>query len=129
MTNAAKRNITCTLQLSRKKQKPTEDKFNVAIIEAVEESFSSFNNLDKKAVYLHLENAFKIKKQEIPSKIEEFSDAVGQMFGVGAKLVEIRIIEVLHSRIREFVFIPKKGDVDFKEYVVSLRAFLQQTYK
>jgi len=127
MTNAAKRNATCTLQLCRKKQKPTEDKFNIAIIEAVEDGFSSFNNLDKEAVYLHLETAFKIKKQEIPSKIEEFSDAVEQMFGVGAKLVEIRIIEAIHSRIREFVFIPGKGDVDFKEYVASLRAFLQQT--
>jgi len=127
MTNAAKRNTTCTLQLSRKKQKPTEDKFNVVIIEAVEESFSLFNNLDNEAAYLHLENAFKIKKQEIPSKIEEFSDAIEQMFGVGAKLLEIRIIEALHKRIREFMFVPKKGDVDFKEYVASLRAFLQQT--
>jgi hypothetical protein len=127
MANAAKRNATCTLQLCRKKQKPTKDEFSVAIIEAVEESLSSFNNLDEEAAYLHLENAFKIKKQEIPSKIEEFSEAVEQMFGVGAKLVEIRIIEALHSRIREFVFIPKKGDVDFKEYIASLRAFLQQT--
>ena len=127
MTNAAKQNATCTLQLSREKQKPTEDKFNAAIIEAVEESFSSFSNLVKEAAYLHLESTFKIKKQEIPSKIEEFSDAIEQMFGVGAKLIEIRIIEALHSRIREFVFYPKKGDVAFKEYVASLRAFLLQT--
>jgi hypothetical protein len=127
MTNTAKQNATCTLQLSRKKQKPTEDKFNVAIIEAVEESFSSFSNLVKKAAYLHLENTFKIKKQEIPSKIEDFSDAIEQMFGVGAKLIEIRIIEALHKRIRGFVFFPKKGDVDFKEYVASLRAFLLQS--
>jgi hypothetical protein len=126
MTNAAKRNATCTLQLSRKKQ-PTEDKFHAAIIEAVEESLSSFNNLDKEAVYLHLENAFKIKKQEIPDKIAGFSDAIKQMFGVGAKLIEIKIIKAIHNRIREFVFIPKKGDVDFKEYVASLRAFLQQS--
>jgi hypothetical protein len=127
MTNTANQNATCTLQLSRKKQKPPENKFSTAISEAVEESFSSFSNLDKEAAYLHLENAFKIKKQEIPCKIEDFSDAIEQMFGVGAKLVEIRIIEALHNRIRAFVFLPNKGDVDFKEYVVSLRAFLLQT--
>jgi hypothetical protein len=126
MSNATKQNATCTLQL-RKKQKPTEDKFNLAIIEAVEKSFSSFNKLDKEATYLHLEKAFKIKKQEIPSKIGEFSNAIEQMFGIGAKLVEIKIIETLHNRIRGFMFFPKKGDVDFKEYVVSLRAFLLQT--
>jgi hypothetical protein len=119
-----KQKATCTLQL---RQKATKDNFNIAIIEAVEESLSSFNNLDKEAFYLHLENAFKIKKQEIPDKIADFSDAIKQMFGVGAKLIEIRIIKALHNRIREFVFFPKKGDVDFEEYLVSLRAFLQQT--
>jgi hypothetical protein len=123
MTNT-KQKATCTLQL---RQKATKDNFNIAIIEAVEESLSSFNNLDKEAFYLHLENAFKIKKQEIPDKIADFSDAIKQMFGVGAKLIEIRIIKALHNRIREFVFFPKKGDVDFEEYLVSLRAFLQQT--
>ena len=126
MKNAAKQNATCTLQLSRKEQKPTEE-LNVAIIETVDGSFSSFSNLDKETIYLRLENAFKIKKHEIPCKIETFVDAIEQIFGVGAKLIEIRMIELLHKRIPEFVFFPKKGDIDFKEYVASLRAFLLQT--
>jgi hypothetical protein len=125
MNNPAKQNATCTLQL-RKKQKSTEDEFKVAIIETVEESFSSFCNLYKEAIYLHLENTFKIKKQEIPCKIEGFADAIDQMFGAGAKLIEIRIIAALHKRVPEFVFFPKKGDVCFKEYVASLRAFWLQ---
>ena len=126
MTNATKQNATCVLQL-RKKQKQTKDEFKVAIIETVDESFASFSNLDKQAVYCHLENTFKIKKQEIPCKIEGFADAIEQMFGIGAKLVEIKIIEALHKRIPEFVFFPKKGAIGFKEYVASLRAFLLQT--
>ena len=124
MLNATNQNATFTLQLSRKKQKLTKEDFKVAIIETVDESFSSFGNLSKEAIYFHLENAFKIKKQEIPCKIEAFADAIEQIFGVGAKLIEISIIEALHKRIPEFVFFPKKGDVDFKEYVTSLRAFL-----
>ena len=124
MTNATKTNTTCVLQL---KQKQTEDEFKVAILETVDESLSSFSNLDKQVVYLHLENTFKIKKQEIPCEIEDFADAIEQMFGVGAKLVEIRIMEALHKRIPEFVFFPKKRDVGFKEYVSSLRAFMLQT--
>ena len=126
MTNATKRNTTCTLQLSRKDQKSSEDKFNVAIMEAIDESFSSLSNLDKQEIYFHLENAFKIKKQEIPCKIEDFADALEQMFGIGAKLIEIRIIEALYQRIPDFMFYPKKGAVIFKEYVVSLRTFLLQ---
>jgi hypothetical protein len=127
MTNATKQNATCILQLSTVNLKPTEDKFKAAIIETVDESFSSFCSLKKENVYLRLEKDFKIKKQEIPCKIESFADAIEQIFGVGAKLIEIRIVESLHKRIPEFVFFPKKGDVDFKEYVASLRAFLLQT--
>jgi hypothetical protein len=121
-------NVTCTLQLERKKQKPPEEKFNFGITEMVDESFSSFRNLNKETVYLRLEKAFKIKKEEIPFRIDGFADAIEQMFGVAAKLVEIRMIEALHKRFPEFVFIPKEGDVDFKEYVVSLRAFLVNAF-
>ena len=120
-------NATCTLQLNSKKQQTPEEKFNFAITETVDESFSSFKNLDREAVYLHLEKTFKITKYEIPLKIEGFADAIEQMFGIAAKLVEIRMIEGLHKRFPEFMFFPKKGDVDFKEYVVSLRAFLLHT--
>jgi hypothetical protein len=126
MINIAKQNATCTLQFSEK-QKPTEEKFNAAIIEAVEESLSLLSIPVKDSAYLHLEKTFKIKKQEIPSRIEDFTDAIEQMFGVGAKLIQIRIIEGLHKRIHGFMFFPKMGDVDFKEYVVSLRAFLLHT--
>jgi hypothetical protein len=126
MINATKRNTTCTLQLSRKNQKSSEDRFSIAIMEAIDESYSSLSNLDKQEIYFHLENAFKIKKQEIPCRIEDFADANEQIFGVGAKLIEIRIIEALHKRIPDFMFSPKKGVVIFKEYIASLRAFLLQ---
>ena len=123
MTTPTKQNSTCTLQL---KQRQTEDEFNVAIIDTVDEIFFSFCNIDKDAFYRHLEDTFKIKKQEIPFKIAGFADAIEQIFGVGAKLIEIRIIETLHKRIPEFVFFPKKGDVCFKEYMASLHAFWLQ---
>jgi hypothetical protein len=125
MTKTAKQTTTCTLQLSRKNQKPTQNEFNTIIAETVDESLSSFCNLDKEAVYRRLENDFKIKKQEIPCKLEEFADAIEQIFGVGAKLIEIKIIQMLHKQIQGFMFFPKKGEVDFKEYAVGLRAFFQ----
>jgi len=127
MTNGTNLKTTCILQLRKNKQKTNEDKFKAAMTEAVDESLSSFSSLDKQNIYSQLENAFKIKKQEIPSKIENFAVAIEQMFGVGAKLIEIRIVEAIHKRVQDFVFFPKKGDVVFKEYVASLRAFLLLT--
>lgn len=126
MTKTIKQNATCVIQLSEK-QKPAEDSFKIAITETVDESLSQFCNLDKEAIYLRLEKTYKIKKQEIPFKIENFVDAIEQMFGVGAKLIEIKMTSALHKRIPEFIFFPRKGDVDFKEFVTSLRAFMLHT--
>jgi len=125
MTKTRNLNTTCTLQLRKKKQKPRENSFEAPIIEAVDESFSPFGHSSKQAIYFHLENTFKIKKREIPYKIEEFADAIEQIFGAGAKLIKIRIIEALHKRIQGFVHFPKKGDLVFTEYVANLRAFLR----
>lgn len=118
-------NATCKLQLRKKKHKSRENGFEAAMIEAVDESFSPFGHSSKQAIYFHLENTFKIKKQGIPYKIEEFEDAIEQIFGAGAKLIEIRIIEALHERIQDFVHFPKKADLVFTEYVANLRAFLR----
>ena len=108
MAKTANLHTICTLQLSSKNQKPNENKFEVTVIEAIDESLGAFKNLNKQEIYSHLENRFGIKKQEIPSKIEDFADAMEQMFGIGAKLIEIRIIKIIHKRIPEFVFTPRK---------------------
>jgi len=129
MTKTTRLRTTCTLQLRKKKHKPRENSFETAIIEAVDEGFSPFGHSSKQAIYFHLENTFKITKQEIPYKIEEFADAIEQIFGAGAKLIEIRIIEALHKRIQDFVHLPKKRELVFTEYVANLRAFLRlQTF-
>jgi hypothetical protein len=124
MAKTANPNTTCTLQLNRKN--PNENKFEATMTEAIDESLSSFKSLNKQEIYAYLENAFKIRKQEIPRKIEDFADAINQMFGIGAKLIEIKIIEAVHKRMPEFMFTPRRGAVMFKEYVASLRTFLLQ---
>lgn len=115
----------CTLQ-RRKKQETNEDKFKFSVLGAVEESFSSLSNLDKQEIYFHLENAFMISKQEIPFRMKDFVDAIEQIFGIGAKLIEIRIVEALHRRIPDFIYTPKRSVVTLKEYTASLRTFLLQ---
>ncbi len=129
MTKTTCLSTTCTLQLRKKKHRPHENSFETAIIEAVDEGFAPFGNSSKQAIYCYLENTFKIKKQEIPYKMEEFAVAIEQIFGIGAKLIEIRIIEVLHERIQDFVHFPKKGELVLTEYVADLHAFLRpQTF-
>jgi len=129
MTKTTRLSTTCTLQLRKKKHRLHKNSFEAAVIEAVDEGFALFGHSSKQAIYFHLENTFKIKKQEIPYKIEEFADAIEQIFGAGAKLIEIRIIEALHGKNQGFVHFPKKRDLMFTEYVDSLHAFLRpQTF-
>ena len=120
-------NLTCTLQLSGKSQKP-ENEFESLLIKTIDECLSSYNTIDKKAIYSVLEKDYKIKKEEIPYKIEIFANALEQILGIGAKLVEIGIIEGLHKKFPKFMFFSKNGDICFKEYVNSLRKFLVQTF-
>jgi hypothetical protein len=129
MTKTTRPSTTCTLQLRKKDHKPRENSFETAILDAVDAGFTPFGRFGKQVIYLHLESTFKIKKQEIPYKIEEFADAIEQIFGTGAKLIEIRIIEALHERNQDFVHFPKKGELAFAEYVDDLRSFLRpQTF-
>ena len=97
MTYATKLNTPCIVQLREKKRNSYEGIFETAVMEAVDESLSSLGKSCKQAIYFQLENTFNIKKQEIPLKIEEFANAIEQLFGIGAKIIEMRIIAVLHE--------------------------------
>ncbi len=99
-------------------------KLDVAILEAIDESLSSFGDSVKQAFYHQLEKQYHLRKREIPSKIEEFVIALEGIFGVGARLIEMKILEALYTRTKGFAFFPDGEDLVFKDYVQSIRAFL-----
>jgi hypothetical protein len=111
------------LRLHEKERKSRGRSYEAIIVEAVDEVFSSFGQSCRQALYFQLENTFKIKKREIPLKIGDFANAIEQIFGIGAKFIEMKIIEVLHEKTRGFTYFPKKKDLVFAEYVASLRHF------
>jgi hypothetical protein len=116
-------NTPCVIQLRTKKKNICEDTFEAIMLKAVDEIFSSFGRSCKKAIYLQLNRTFKIKKKEIPFKIAEFADALEEIFGIGAKFIELEIIEKLHKKSPNFIYSPTMGNLVFAEYVASLRRF------
>lgn len=124
MTKTINLNPTCIIELSGIKQKPSENKYDTVIMDAIEDSLSSFKSFDKQEVYFHLETTFNIRKKEIPRKMEDFVNALEEIFGVGARLIEIRIIKSIHQRVPEFRFTSRTNVVNFRDYVASLQAFL-----
>lgn len=78
---------------------PTYELFQDLVSEVIDESLFSLGESVKQAIYFHLEKSFSIKKSEIPTKIDEFVTAIENIFGEGAKLIEIEIMKQLHARL------------------------------
>ena len=80
-------------------QFPTKS-FQKILLEVIDETLLNLGETVKTSIYFHLKNSFNIKRQDIPHKIEDFSEALEQMFGVGAKYLEISFMKSLHAKIR-----------------------------
>ena len=92
--------------------------FENHLLEAIDEGLSILGESGRQAIYYRLEKNFKIKKQKIPYKIEEFTDAIERIFGDGTKILEIRIMKFLFKKVRyAFKEYPKLESLTFMEYI------------
>ena len=124
MTETTNIRITCTMQLRENRKNPHSSLLETTVMKAVDDSLSSFGDSFKQVIYFQLENTFHIKKQEIPQKIEGFAAAIEEIFGIGATLIEMKILKALHDQVPEFVHFPRGDELVFTEYVKSLRFFV-----
>lgn len=111
-------------------QNSLEQKFDKFLIESIDEALCSLGEPVKNAVYLHLQNAFKIEKKDIPQKVEEFSDIIHKIFGLGARRLEIKFMKNLNSKIEVDVKMPERewplskwivADLSFEVYIFNVR--------
>jgi 2,4-dienoyl-CoA reductase-like NADH-dependent reductase (Old Yellow Enzyme family) len=94
--------------------------FEESVIEAVDIVFSSFGESCKQALYFYLKNCHSIDRKEIPRKIEDFAEALEQIFGSGAKLIEIAIMKLLFSKVQTFKYSPRQEILVFTDYLEKL---------
>lgn len=95
--------------------------FEEILLEAVDEALTRLGDSPKQAVYYQLEKKFGLKRQEIPRKITEFERALDETFGLGARLLKIRITKCLYERIGPFKYFPEGDDLEFSRYVGAAR--------
>lgn len=106
----------------RRESTQSNPRFSRLLLEAVDEALSSLGDSVKQTIYFHLQKTFEINKQEIPDKIEEFANALEEMFGLGAKLLEIRIMKSFYEKDgHTFKYSPKRDELLFTEYMVAAR--------
>jgi len=107
------------------KDEPVEAIFEATVGQAVDETLSALGESPKQAIYRHLKIMYGLNKEDIPCKIEAFASAIEQIFGSVAKLIEIKIIERLHSEYEDFCYVPKNRELDFVEYITDLQNRLE----
>jgi len=112
----------CTLLI---KNEPGEAIFEVAVGQAIDEILSALGENSKQAIYSHLKMVYGIDKEDIPYKVEDFAKAIEQTFGSVAKVIEIKIIERLHSQYEDFCYAPKNRELDFAEYITDMQNCLE----
>lgn len=101
--------------------------FEKLLLEAVDEALASLGDSAKQAVYFHLKNKFKITKNEIPERIEDFAEGLEKIFGVGAQFLEILIMRKLYEKIGKPLKWNQSKELIFAEYVAAARhSFLQK---
>jgi len=103
---------------AKKREASYNEGFEKLILDAIDESLSSLGQSAKQAIYYHLEKSFKIKKAEIPLKIEKFTIAIEEIFGDGAKLLEIQMMKRLHEKAGNTLrYSPMKDKLIFADYM------------
>lgn len=101
--------------------------FTKLLLEAVDETLSSLGDSSKRAIYFYLERNFSIKKQDIPDRIEEFTEAIEKLFGNGAKILEIQIMKHLYENLgRDFEYLSENNDLLFTDYANVVRTHVDK---
>jgi len=106
-----------------------KNNFERLLLEAVDEGLSSLGESSRQAIYFHLEKSFNIKKREIPIKIEDFTEAIEQIFDCGADFLEILIMKRLHEKVKGKLELSNSENFAFIEYVTAAKQGFATTKK
>jgi hypothetical protein len=106
------------------------EEFDKLLLEAIDDALSSLGEAVKNSIYSHLQNDFKIKRDEIPDRIYEFSDILHKIFGLGAARLEVKCMKNICEKIKVTIAWPEYdwpmskwivADITFQEYVVNAK--------
>lgn len=104
---------------------PKTKQFNELLLTAIDNAFTSLGESVKKSIYFHLEERFSLKRTQIPSQLKKFQDAIEQIFGSGARFLEILIMKNLYKLSGISIKI-EDTQICFIDYVKEVKqAFLE----
>ena len=99
--------------------------FDKLLLSNIDKVFNLLGPECKQKIYQHLHKNCNIEKEEIPRRIDEFSDALETIFGNSTRILEINIMKMLHQSTTKIEYIEMNLDLTFSEYVKKLRRKLE----
>ncbi len=113
----------------RKSELERTMKFEQILAEAIDEGLALLGESPKEAIYSHIEKTFKINREDIPYRIDEFTDVLERIFGDGAKILKIQIMKCLFKKVgHSFKHYKSPPNLDFTEYVEAAK-LAQKNYE
>lgn len=76
-----------------------ENNFDKALLSAIEEGLCPLGDSSREAIFFHLEKSFDIRKEDIPTRLKEFKEALEGIFGPGAQTIGRLITKHLQSEL------------------------------
>ncbi len=73
--------------------------FEKKLLIAVDYGLLALGENNKTAIYYHLKKSFRLEREKIPNDPEKFSQALHNIFGPGAEVIEKFVIKDLYSRL------------------------------
>lgn len=111
----------------------SEKNFCQILVESIDEAFLTLGENAKSSIYFYLETKCAIPKQDIPNRVDDFSDALEEIFGMAARQIEILIMKCLNQRVDcTYKWVSPKWlvpDLTFTKYVILMRLSCEETRK
>ena len=104
-------------------KEPSRLVFEELVNEAIDNVLSSLGTGCRETIYDCMEKKYELKKDDAADHISEFSEALEQIFGGAAALLEIEIMRRLCQKVARFRYSPD-GTLTFPGYVNALGRFV-----
>ena len=97
--------------------------FEECLLAAIDETFNSIGEGCKQTIYYYLEKKYMLPKKDIPCRIEDFSESIEQIFGLGEKILKIRIMNNVYQKIElPFPYLFNKESLEFINYIKTAKS-------
>ena len=99
--------------------------FDKLLLDSVDEALLYLGESSRQSIYFHIEMNFKLSRNEIPQKLEDFQLALEKIFGIGSRFIEILIMKSLYAKIGRPLRMEKNEQFEFIKYVnVARQSFM-----